>query len=250
LKRNTDINKKILKRFDKLLDSGAAIEECLEKFPLYKDELAAYASITRNLKYLQNIKPEKTVEDHCLKMVYLKSRISNIAGDKETLKRDAAFVRMRPAYLKPLVIFLGVFIFISFSFTGTIYASNDSLPGDTLYSVKRVSESIAVAFTPYKYERSIFLKMLDERLFEADMILNNPEYSNTEATEKLISDIDETFNSCCQRKYLGSESNTYFEERVRHMKEGLHNRYQMQGPGTSECTNQQGKNGAQYQKGK
>lgn len=233
MKRNTDINKKILKRFYKLLDSGVAIEECLEKFPGYKDELAAYASITRNLKYLQNIKPEKTVEDYCLKMVYSKSRISNITDDKETLKRDAAIVRMRPAYLKPLVIFLGVFIFISFSFTGTIYASDDSLPGDTLYSVKRVSESVAVAFTPYKYEKSIYLKMLEERLFEAGKILNNPEYSNTEAAEKLISDIDVTFNRCCQRKYLDSGSNTYFEERVRHMKGGLHNRYRLQGPGTS-----------------
>jgi len=236
-----NINKKILKKFLNLLDKGLDMETCLASFPDERENLKQYAAIIGTFKNLKNIRVDKDFEDNSLKDIYSRLRIEHLKNREKMSKKDAFLIRLRPAYLKPLVIFLGVLIFMSFSFAGTLYASESSIPGDTLYTLKRTSENIHVAFTPYKYEETLYLKLLDTRLSEADSILNKTNYTDTAAAEKLLSDIDITYKKCRERKYLSADQDGHMQIRIRGIEEGFRYRYGMQEGSTTNCSDQTSK---------
>lgn len=228
----------MLTEFLNLLDKDIDIKSCLTEFLYDQESLEQYAGIMKGFENLKKIRTNDDIEEKSLKVIYLRARIENIEGQKKDFKKDMFFIRLRPAYLKPLVIFLGVFIFISFSFTGTIYASSDSVPGELLYTVKRTSENIQVALTPYKYEITIYLKMLNSRLSEADVILNQDDFADTMALEKLVTDIDDTYESCRNRNYLDANYNMQMQIRISAVKEGFKKRYGMQKKNTNDFSDQ------------
>ncbi|MBN1298794.1 MAG: hypothetical protein JW997_03810 [Actinobacteria bacterium] len=234
MNKDKHINKKVLKKFIDLMDKDMDIDTCLFKFPDNQEILKQYGKIVEGVKNLKNIRTADDLEEKSLKDIYLRAKIENIEGRKKDFKKDMFFIRLRPAFLKPLLIFLGVFIFISFSFTGTIYASSDSVPGELLYSVKRASENIQVTLTPYRYENTIYLKMLDSRLSEADALLELGDFADTAALEKLVTDIDDTYESCRKRNYLDSDQDFNMQNRIRTVKEGFKRRYGMQGKNTDD----------------
>ena len=238
MNKDINVNKKILKKFLNLLDKGLDMETCLAQFPDQRENLKQYAAIIGTFKNLKNIRIDKDFEDNSLKDIYSRARIEHLKNREKISKKDAFLVRLRPVYFKPLVIFLGVFIFMSFSFAGTLYASESSIPGDTLYSLKRTSENIHVVFTPYKYEKKLYLKLLDKRLSEADSILSKTDYTDIVVAEKLLSDIDITYKKCRERKYLGADQDGHMQIRIRGIKEGFKNRYGMQEGSTINCPNQ------------
>lgn len=238
MNKDKNVNKKVLKKFLNLLDKGMDMETCLAQFPDQREDLKHYAAIIGNFENLKNIRVDRDFENNSLKDIYLRARIENIKNREKISKKDAFLIRLRPAYLKPLVIFLGILIFMSFSFAGTLYASESSIPGNTLYSLKRTSENIHVAFTPYKYEKGLYLKLLDTRLSEADSILSKTNYTDTVAAEKLLSDIDITYKKCQERKYLGADQDGHMQIRIRGIEEGFRYRYGMQKGSTTNCPNQ------------
>ena len=235
MNKDLNINKKILKRFFKLIDEGPDPEECLAEFPEYRTKLQPYASAIHGLENLKNISTDKNFEDQSLKEVYSRARIDKLQKHEKISERDALIIRLHPAYFKPLVVFLGVFIFVSLSYAGTIYASSGALPGDVLYSVKRTSENLQIAFIPYKYENAIYLKMLDKRLNEADSILSLADYNDAGIAEKLISDIDITYSKCRERNYLDPGQDRQMKMRIGTLKEGLIDKCGIKGANKGNC---------------
>ena len=225
MNKDKDINKKVLKEFLNLMDKDMDVKSCLSKFPEDRKSLEQYAAIIEGLKNLKNVRTSNDFEENSLKNIYLRSRIEKIESQKKDFKKDMFLIRLRPAYLKPLIIFLAVFIFISFSFTGTIYASSNSVPGELLYSVKRASEDVLLYLTPYKDENTIYIKMLNSRLREADIILNKDDFTDTKALEKLVLDIDNTYRSCINRNYFDENQDMQIQNRIGAVKEGFKKRY-------------------------
>ena len=117
---------------------------------------------------------------------------------------------------------------MSFSFGGILYASGDSVPGDNLYTVKRTSENLQVVLTPYKYEKTIYLKMLDSRLYEADIIFNRVDFADNNIAESLIKDIDDTYERCRNRNYLDSYGDEQMQDKIKTVKEQYRKRYRIQ----------------------
>jgi len=215
------INKKILKKFFTYLDYDRNIEEFLSRFPepQTRKELQKYADIISDIRNLKNVRADDKFENYALRNIYSRTRIDNTEVQKEIPKKDTLLIRLRPAYLKPLAIFISVFIFISLSFAGTIYASEKSLPGETLYPVKRTTESIQIALTPYKYENDLYLKILDSRLNEAEIILNQTDFIDTVIVEELIAEIDDTYERCLSRNYFNTNQDRQVQMRIRGIKE-------------------------------
>jgi len=238
MRKDLNINKKILKKFLYLLDRGMAIEACLEKFPDDREKLKAYAEIISSFNNLKNIKVDSDFENNSLKNIYSRARVENYEKTGKISRKDMFFIRLRPAYFKPLIIFLGFFIFMSFSFAGTLYASESSLPGDTLYTFKRTSENIHIAITPDKHKKALYLKLLEKRLVEADSVLVKDYYIDASIAEKIISDIDTTYNKCRKRNYLNVNQDSHMQMRIRGIKEGFKYRGGSQGNGVSNCPNQ------------
>lgn len=227
------LNKKILKKFLKLLDNNGDIDTCLAQFKDHAEfkylnqYVAQYAEIVKTFEKLKNIKISKDLEDNSLKDIYLKLKTENLKNTNKIPKKDKQLIMLRPAYIKPLVIFLSIFIFTSFSFAGTLYASESSIPGDKLYTFKRFSENIQVVFTPFKYEKVLYLKFLDKRLSEAKTILNNSTYNNEKAAEKLFSDLYDTYKKCHDRKYLDTDKEMQIQSKINEIEEGFRHRYGM-----------------------
>lgn len=215
------ISKKILKKFFTFLDYDRDIEEFLYDFsePQTHKELQEYADIISDIRNLKNIRADDKFENYALKNIYSRVRIDDADIQKKISKKDMLLIRFRPTYLKPLAIFVSVFIFVSLSFVGTIYASEKSLPGETLYPVKRTTESIQIALTPYKYENDLYLKILDSRLNEAEIILNQTDFIDIVIVEELITDIDDTYERCLSRKYFDMNQNGQVQMRIRGIKE-------------------------------
>ncbi len=230
MNRDRKINKKVLKKFLNLIDKGVDVNTYLSKFPDEYDELKEYADIIKDFEDLKKTPINKDFEEQSLKNIYLKAKLENSENRKDsekTSKKDLLFIRLRPAYLKPLIIFFSVFIFMSFSFGGILYASEDSIPGDTLYTVKRASENLQLALTPYKYEKTIYLKMLDSRLNEAHIILSQVNFKDNVAVENLIKEIDDTYERCRNRNYLGSYEDEQLQNKIKIVKEQYRKRYKM-----------------------
>ncbi|MDD5660204.1 MAG: DUF5667 domain-containing protein, partial [Actinomycetota bacterium] len=205
------------------------VENYLDKFPNQRKELEEYADIIGSFNGLKNISADSEFENEALKEVYLRARVESLKNGKKIPKKDMVLLNLRPAYLKPLMIFIGVFILLTFSFTGTVFASENSVPGDVLYSVKRTSENIHLALIPLKYESGLYVKILDERLGEADIILDKDDFKDLMIAEKLVTDIDSVYKKCIERNYLDINQRDKIQRRIRGIKEGFRNKCKNQG---------------------
>ena len=137
-------------------------------------------TLVRQLKNLQNIKPSKTWQNHTRSIL-----LSQIEGQGVSEQRPAAiwgaWVYTREvantayqltggwltarAYEHPGAVVFAV-LAIMFGGSAAHFASKDSLPGDALYSVKRTSEQISMAFTPAQDQAAAQINLADKRLSE------------------------------------------------------------------------------------
>ena len=229
METNRNINNRILNKFLILLDKGYDIDICIEKFPAYREESKVYANIIENFSNFKKLKPKEEYLTNNLKNIYSLARIEAGEKRKDFLKREIRLTSLRPAYLKPLIAFLSVFIFISFSFAGTVYASSNTIPGETLYDVKRTYENIQLVFTPYNYEGKLYYTFLNKRLNEADILLQTNSELNLKIAEELIDDIDYSYNKCLEHKYLGVADEGHIKKQINGIKDGFKKRFRKQG---------------------
>jgi hypothetical protein len=234
MKNKRPVNQKILKKFLDLLDKGYKIDTCLEHFPDYRDELINYAETIGRFKDLKALNVKEDYLKQNLKDIYTKAKIENLKDQNHISKKDLFLIRFRPAYLKPLTVFLSVFAFFSFSFAGTVYASTDTIPGETLYTVKRATESIQIAFTPYDREGNLYFKFLARRLNEADILFQKSDDIALSFAGNLLTDIDYSYNKCLEHKYQGLNDGGKMKGRINKLKEDFNEKCQVQGMGQGE----------------
>ncbi|MBU4449807.1 MAG: hypothetical protein KKE35_00750 [Actinobacteria bacterium] len=216
---NKAINDKVIKKFLNLLDKGYGLEYCLEKFSPYRKDLESYLKILKGLENLGSIKNDEKLEDSILEKIY---QSNNQPGKIPENNYDVSRIRVRPAFLKPAIIFLSVFVFFTLSFAGTVYASESSLPGEALYSVKRTYEDAQIVFTPYSNEGKLYFSFLNKRIFEADNLLNRDDAINEEAVENLLGEIDFNYGKCLEHKSFGKNDG----ERIGKFINGLRETFQ------------------------
>lgn len=96
--------------------------------------------------------------------------------ERETLK--ALRIRRKPIFQLPVlarqwaVALSLVVALLAAAGTGTVAAAADSLPGDALYSIKRLSESTRIAVTPASGRAELHLRFAEERLDEIERLYN------------------------------------------------------------------------------
>ena len=231
MKNKRPLNQKILKKFLGLLDKGLDIDSCLALFGDYRDELESYVEMVGMFEDLKALNLKEDYLKQNLKDIYANARIENLKDHNHVSKKDLFLIRFRPVYLKPLTVFLSVFVFFSLSFAGTVYASTDTVPGETLYTVKRASESVQIALTPYEREGNLYFKFLGRRLNEADILFQKSDDVVLSFAGNLLTDIDYSYNKCLEHKYLGLNDGGKMKGRINKLKEDFNKKCQMQGMG-------------------
>jgi len=213
-----DKTEKIFNRCLGLIKKGYSIEYCLEKYSDYKSELQEYFNTIKYLNNLKNIEPEGLDITTRLDKIY--SAAENIE-EQEVYETRAIHENRRNSFLRPAMVFMSVLAVIVFSFAGTLYASQDSVPGENLYTVKRITENVQLSLWPESRRGQLHFKFLNNRIYEAETLMESEANEIMELMEGLITEIDEEYYKCKEYNFFNNTN----EEEITNKIDGIKNRY-------------------------
>ncbi len=209
---------KILYNCINLMRKGYDLQYCMDKFSKYKDILSEYFLIMNSFKMLDKKAIDHVMEKRILNSIYSDEVSPNDHDEQVAVQipdqRRKVFFRI----LKPAIIFLFVFALLNFSFIGFSYASQDSIPGDTLYSTKRNIEQLKLVIYPKSSKSIIHFQILNSRIYEAEKLFNSNKAQKT-VTDVLIREAEEEFDQCKKYEYFDGASEEEFEEAILDIKE-------------------------------
>ena len=197
-------NRKIEKILNKciiLISRGYDIDYCLTKFKKYKKDLEEYFHIIGKFKNSfpdcndPNCEPDSNFAASTLDKIYKILPEKSYNFILKSQKRNFIF--------KPAIIFILILVIFSFSFIGTIFASQNSGPNELLYKVKRTVEEIKVLTYPSKDMGPLHFSLLKNRLNETKKLINSNS-SEKILVDKLFSDIEYEFEQSKKYNYFES----------------------------------------------
>ncbi len=162
------------------MEHGASIEDCLESFPQYAQELHPLLTLTQGLK--ESLKVAPSASARSLGRSRLMAEVSAQATRK-TPRMLSWFGPMRgwaTAGALAVIVFVGGF--------GVVQASSDTVPGQTLYPVKRTVERARLAwpFQSREEKASLSAELAVRRADEmAALARDNKTYRLADLAEKL-----------------------------------------------------------------
>jgi len=192
---------KIISQYILLTLKGYGYDYC-------KTKLRRYWSILE--EYLPIISKLEKVGFYELNDDYLKNTLLKIYSNSSFQNRDSGNFKIIKnkrfhSILKPAIIFIFVVFIFSFSFIGILFASQKSLPSNTLYPIKRYSENIQLLVTPQSKKNILHYKFLNNRLDEAKSFLNSYGKDRNKL-DNIIMDAEEEFENCKKYNYFGNHS--------------------------------------------
>jgi hypothetical protein len=229
----------IIDKCHKLIEKGYGLEYCLERFKGFEKDIREYFSIAEDLKKLKQAAPSKKFTKNSL------DSIIAIAKAREVSEADPT-VRIPPRrlLLRPAMIFI-IFIVISvFSFSGTLFASQESMPGETLYPLKRSFESFQLAIYPEGMKGDLHLKFLGNRISEAEILLDAGDEADPLLIEELISDMDRQHRACNQYNCIDPVNEDDIQDSINSIRNRYHKRFGKDSSTGQEGTNKHGNNEA------
>jgi hypothetical protein len=164
----------LAKCVDDIRSGKASLAECLDRYPDMRRELEPLLKIALGIKELPDIRPSDAFKIRA--RVNLMEHIHASRPAKRSpgaVSKAGARQVWYTAWLKPVAIAIAAILVISALGTGTAYASQDSLPGDTLYPVKLGTEQLQRVLTSNDAaEVELELKFANTRLGEIAAIAN------------------------------------------------------------------------------
>ena len=231
----------IIKRCQKLMDRGYGLEYCLKRFSSHEREIRDYFSLVENLKQLRKVGPTKEFKKNSLDSIIARAESR---GGLEASRAYEPSIPRRRLLLKPAMVFTALIILSLFSFAGTLFASQDSLPGETLYPLKRSFEEFRILIYPEGLKGGLHLRFLNNRLEEAEILLAMDDGIDPEIMEDLISEMERQYKSCKQYNSISPDSEEELLESIDSVKSRYRNRFGKDinnGSGVQEGTEKNGK---------
>ena len=203
----TRVEEKIINKFIRLLDKGCDAQYCFNKYPFfksYRSEIDLYLDTLNKLKDFKSIEPSKNFKKDTLKKIYQ----NNQKAEDNSFQKNMVFPRsskLKKLFFKPVIIFISTFLFLTFSYTGSVFASENSIPGDILYNIKISAENIQTTFTPASRQGSLHFRFLNRRMREVNIILDKNINITDEEMNNLLEAIDLEFQKCNEYHYLNNQ---------------------------------------------
>ncbi|MDZ7837867.1 MAG: DUF5667 domain-containing protein [Actinomycetota bacterium] len=188
-----------------LMEKGYSLSYCLEKYSYCRDRLEPYLKTAMQIKGLKSLQPDENFKKSTLQHV-----LSQIPQK-----------RPRARWLKPAIAFIAAFMIVSFSFAGTAYAAQSSIPGQALYPVKRTVEEVQLFIYPPAQKAKLHLNMLNRRIEEARQVMAS-EDTPQQLADQVMQNIEQQYGQCKQYGYLSSENQDQIIEDI----ESINGRYQ------------------------
>ncbi len=154
------------------MEKGQGVEECLQRYPQWRDELAPLLRTVARLRAAPEINPSEPFREVAT------IRLTNLirgTGEKTVVTRPSSLrykgVRWKPRWERRFAvpaILIVLLVVSSLMGGGTVYASQSALPGEALYEVKTLLESIQLLLSTSEVaDAELHLEFAAERLEEA-----------------------------------------------------------------------------------
>ena len=161
---------------DDIREGRVSLEDCLNQYPEVRAELELLLKVALSIKAPIDIRPSNTFK------VKARAELMNYIHTsqlRKKVKRSPGQLSIRYwwyiAWARATAIVVTVVLVISLAGTGTAYAAQSSLPGDTLYSVKLGIEQLQRIITfDEASEIELELKFADTRLDELEELVSVP----------------------------------------------------------------------------
>lgn len=128
-----------------------------------------------------------------LDQIRIWSRVATGIGQTESADASAAQIKLRTAFSLPFpkMVFAGVLsIAVLWLVNSTAVAASNSLPGQTLYPVKRTVEKIQLTLTVDSVKKTeVRIKHAENRLVEAKTIIDNHSSTDEKIIEQTLNEL-------------------------------------------------------------
>ncbi|MBN2072653.1 MAG: hypothetical protein JW770_01735 [Actinobacteria bacterium] len=181
------------------IERGHGIEYCLKKYGKYGKEVAGFLDSIKNIQEIKKIKPDENLIKKCLDRVIKRAEKEGtpdhpLPGESGKLNRTGYPVRR--LVLRPAMIFITILVLAIFSFSGTLFAAQDSIPGQALYPLKRTFEDFKLLVYPESKKGNLHFQFLNNRIEEADLLISSGDNTSEIFLIELLEDIDEQYGLC------------------------------------------------------
>jgi len=192
-------------------------------FKRHKKIVGCYLKV---IGFLDSLKPEAYQSlDEKKNMELLEKVYSNpdIVALENTFEEKYSKPTSRTRIIKPIIIFISVFIFFILSFAGVAYAAQGSTNNEFLYPIKRTIENLKLKIYPESDKGELYYQMLQNRIDEANQLLEskNIEPKNEVATKKIFNEAQSNFKACKEKNYFGPSN----EQEIKQILNSLEEKY-------------------------
>ena len=180
---------------EEIRSGKSTIEDCLKRYPQLGNELRSLLEIAASLKP-DEVSPSPQFKERAKMHLFDEVRPAPIKVTQPVWK----WYRTPSRILAPVSIAMLIFIIAGGS---TVYASQSSLPGDTLYPVKTGIENLQLAVTTSPAVKAdLYLKFTQRRIDEVQQEVKLNRNVSAETLAKIQQQFDDTL------KELGNSNNT------------------------------------------
>jgi len=163
---------------EEIKSGKASLADCLERYPSLRRELEPLLRIALNIQEPPDVRPSEAFK------IRARVNLMEHIHASRTVKRPQQLGYKNglrhvwyASWLRTVAVILVVILAVSTLGTGTVYASQDSLPGDFLYPVKLGTEQVQRLLTTDDVSGiNLELRFADTRLEEMEEVIKkNPE---------------------------------------------------------------------------
>ena len=178
----------LIKCLDEILEGKTTLEQCAARYPYLASELGDLLEIASKVSGSGTTPGDE-----------FKKRAAGVLSREMQINAAASGAGNSPGWLKNIFSpksfafrFIVAVVIITLSSGGTVYASRNSLPGDTLYPVKRGVENarLVLAFSP-ESRADIYLERVQERVDETIQVTSKEGSPEVSILWDISEDIDE-----------------------------------------------------------
>ncbi|MBI4187857.1 MAG: hypothetical protein HY529_01485 [Chloroflexi bacterium] len=156
MRKTRKLNNALDECLERLLLKGETVEQCLQSFPEYADELKPLLETALSVKQASAIQPRPELRDRARYQLY--SVLQNTAP-----KKSHSFFNWQPQWA---VVLTAVLVFL-LAGSGTVAAASSSMPDQVLYPVKLATEKVRLALTPSSIGKAeLYARLADKRVEE------------------------------------------------------------------------------------
>lgn len=170
MKHKTDLTDALADCLDALQRKELSLQECLDLFPQYEEELIILLGKFEAVRSLpvETARSEFRKKGHQELLNAIRTRPSETSVNR-SIEWLRGFSANRQQKLRPVQVILAAVLALVMVTGGVAYASNGAAPGDRLYGLDRAMERLHLQMTPNVEDAiALRLKFAEERLKEVE----------------------------------------------------------------------------------